>query len=48
MEHDYENIKVEDLEELTPEELADIKVESRDLIDDLDDIIMRCDNIINS
>lgn len=42
------DIKKEDLEKLTPEELADLKVEVEDLIEKLDSMIEECDEALNS
>lgn len=41
------DIKEEDLENLTPEELADLKVEVEDLIIRLDSMIDECDERLN-
>lgn len=41
------DIKKEDLEKLTPEELADLKVEVEDLIARLDNMIEECDERLN-
>ena len=45
---DLSDIKKEDLEKLTPEELADLKVEVEDLIAKLDSLIEECDETLNS
>jgi len=42
------DIKKEDLDKLTPEELADLKVEVEDLIIRLDNMIEECDELLNS
>ncbi len=47
MENDLINITNEDLEKLSLEELADLKIELDDLMSRIDDMIKMCDEIIN-
>lgn len=42
-----ERIKKEDLENLTPEELADLKVETEELLSDIEEMIKECDEHLN-
>ena len=42
------DIKKEDLENLTPEELADLKVKVEELIEELNNMIEECDETLNS
>ncbi len=46
MENDLINITNEDLEKLSLEELADLKIELDDLMSRIDDMIKMCDEII--
>lgn len=48
MDKDLREITEEELKNLSTEELADLKVETEDMIEDLDEIIARCDKILNS
>lgn len=41
------DIKTEDLDKLTPEELADLKVETEDLIIRLENMLEECDELLN-
>ena len=42
------DIKKEDLEKLTPEQLAELKVQVEDLIAEIDSMIEECDEVLNS
>lgn len=48
MEENKVRVTQEDLEELTIEELVDLKVEAENLIEDIDELIEKCDELINS
>ena len=48
MDKELKEITEEELKDLSIEELADLKVETEDMIEDLDEIIARCDKILNS
>lgn len=41
------DIKKEDLDKLTPEELADLKVETEDLKTDIENLIAKCDESLS-
>ena len=41
------DIKKEDLDKLTPEELADLKVETEELKEDIEDLIAKCDESLS-
>lgn len=41
------DIKKEDLDKLTPEELADLKVETEELKMDIEDLIEKCDELLS-
>ena len=47
MDKELREITEEELKDLSVEELADLKVEAENMIQDLDDIIMRCNTILN-
>ena len=47
MENDFINITNEDLEKLSLEELADLKIELDDLVSKVNDMLKTCDNILN-
>lgn len=46
--NDFINITDEELEELSLEELADLKIELDDLRSRVDDMLKTCDDILNS
>lgn len=48
MENDFINITNEDLEKLSLEELADLKIELDDLVLKVNDMLKECDNILNN
>lgn len=48
MEKRLSQITKEELKEMSMEEIADLKVETEDMIQKLDDIIDMCDEILNS
>jgi len=48
MEKDFINITDEDLEKLSLEELADLKIELDDLSLKVDELLKICDDIINN
>lgn len=48
MENDFINITNEDLEKLSLEELADLKIELDDLILKVNDMLKTCDDILNN
>ena len=43
-----ENVPNENLDTVSIDELVDLSIETDELIDDLDDIIKRCDAALNS
>ena len=43
-----ENLSKELVEKLSIDELVDLKIEADDLTNDLEDIIRRCDKVLNS
>lgn len=43
-----ENLSKELVEKLSIDELVDLKIETDDLTNDLEDIIRRCDKVLNS
>lgn len=47
MENDFINITKEDLENLSLEELADLKIELDDLVFKVNDMLNTCDDILN-
>lgn len=47
MENDFINITNEDLEKLSLEELADLKIELDDLVLKVNDMLKTCDDILN-
>lgn len=47
MENDFINITNEDLEKLSLEELADLKIELDNLVSKVTDLLEECDNILN-
>jgi hypothetical protein len=47
MENDFINITNEDLEKLSFEELADLKIELDDLVSKVNDMLKTCDDILN-
>lgn len=47
MENDFINITKEDLENLSLEELADLKIELDDLVLKVNDMLNTCDDILN-
>lgn len=47
MENEFINITNEDLEELSFEELADLKIELDDLASKVNDMLKDCDDILN-
>ena len=47
MENDFINITNEDLEILSFEELADLKIELDDLVSKVNDMLKTCDDILN-
>lgn len=47
MDKELKEITEEELQNLSIEELADLKVETEGMIDDLNDIISKCETIIN-
>ncbi len=48
MEENRMRVTQEDLKELTIEELVDLKVEAENLIEDIDQLLEKCDELINS
>lgn len=48
MENDFINITNEDLEKLSLEELADLKIELDDLVLKVNDMLKTCDDILNN
>lgn len=47
MENDFINITNEDLEKLSFEELADLKIELDDLVSKVNDMLKTCNDILN-
>lgn len=48
MEENRMGVTQEELKELTIEELVDLKVETENLIEDIDELLEKCDELINS